>query len=37
MYDVIYDQFVDVGVARLWEIPVFMNQSGDIADEASKF
>ena len=37
MYDVIYDQMVDAGVALLWEIPVFMNGSGDIVDEALKF
>ncbi len=31
MYDVIYDQMVDAGgVARLREIPVFMNRSGDM-------
>jgi hypothetical protein len=37
MYDVIYDQMVDAGVARVREIAVFMNRSGDIVDEASKF
>jgi hypothetical protein len=32
MYDVIYDEFVNAGVAHLREVSVFMNQSGEIVD-----
>jgi hypothetical protein len=37
MYDVIYDQLVDARVARLREIPVFMNRAGEIVDESEKY
>jgi hypothetical protein len=37
MYDVIYDQLVDARVACLREIPVFMNQAGEIVDESEKY
>jgi hypothetical protein len=36
MYDIIYNKFIDAQVARLREIPVFMNRSGEIVDEALK-
>jgi hypothetical protein len=37
MYDVIYDEFVDAGVAVPREEKVFMDRDGNICDEAMKF
>ena len=37
MYDVIYDEYVDAGVAKPRAVSVFMDRAGNICDEESKF
>jgi hypothetical protein len=37
MYDVIYDEMVGAGVARVLETPKFLDRSGNIVDKEDKF
>jgi hypothetical protein len=37
MYDVIYNEMVGAGVARLRDAPVFLDRSGDIVEEEENF
>ena len=37
MYDVIYDELVAAGVARVREFPVFLDRLGNIVDKEEKF
>ena len=37
MYDIIYDEMVDAGVAEKLDTPVFFNQEGEIVEEFNRF